>query len=313
MSDTVTVDGRKIEITHPDRLLYPDAGIPKHLVVDYYRRIAEHLLPHVRHRPISMQRFPEGIGGPGFYQKEIPDYFPDWIGRIEVPKKEGGSLVQVTVDSAAALVYLVNQGCLTPHVWLSRKEPSEEAGRLDFPDRLIFDLDPPGESAQDLFDHVRFTARELVRLLEELGLRPFAMTTGSRGLHVAVPLDRSEPFDEVRAFARQVAELLARRHPDRLTTETRKDKRRGRLFLDYLRNGYGQTAVAPYALRPRPGAPVAAPLSLHELERGDLSPCSYRMSNVFRRLAQKKDPWKGIGDAARGLDKARKGLARIES
>lgn len=312
MSDTVTVDGRTIEITHPDKLFYPDAGIPKHLVVEYYQRVAEYLLPHVRHRPISMQRFPDGLGSSGFYQKEIPDHFPDWIGRIEVPKKEGGSLVQVTIDSAATLVYLVNHGCLTPHVWLSRKEPTDDVQRLDFPDRMIFDLDPPGDSAQD-FDEVRFTARELVEILQELDLQPFAMTTGSRGLHLAVSLDRSEPFDEVRAFARKVSELLAGRHPDRLTTETRKDKRHGRLFLDYLRNGYGQTTVAPYALRPRPGAPVAAPLSLHELDRGDLSPCSYRMSNVFRRLAQKKDPWKDIGAAACGLEKARKGLARLKS
>jgi bifunctional non-homologous end joining protein LigD len=304
MSDTVTVDGREIEISHPDKLLYPDAGIPKHLVVDYYRRIAERMLPHVRSRPISMQRFPDGLGEEGFYQKEVPSYFPDWIDRVEVPKKEGGRVVQVTIESAATLVYLANQGCLTPHVWLSRKD------RLDNPDRLIFDLDPPGKGEGE-FRMVLEAARELVELLEGLGLRPFAMTTGSRGLHVTVPLDASEPFDEVRAFARRVAEHLAERHPKRFTTETRKADRGRRLFLDYLRNGYGQTGVAPYALRARAGAPVATPLSLNELDRGDLSSHSYRISNIFRRLAHKEDPWRDIDEHARGLDEARKQLKEL--
>lgn len=305
MSDTLTVDGREIAISHPDKLLYPDAYIPKHVVVEYYQRIAEVMLPHVRGRPISMQRFPDGLRGQGFYQKEVPDYFPDWIDRVEVPKKEGGSVVQVTIESAATLVYLANQACLTPHVWLSRKD------RLDHPDRMIFDLDPSGEGKED-FTTVLEAARELVDLLDGLGLRPFVMTTGSRGVHVTVPLDASEPFDDVRAFARRVAEHLARRHPNKLTTETHKVDRRGRLFLDYLRNAYGQTGVAPYALRPRPGAPVAAPLSLHELNRGDLSSHSYRMSNIFRRLAQKKDPWREIDDHARGLGEARERLAATE-
>lgn len=305
MSDTVTVDGREIEISHPDKLLYPDAYIPKHVVVEYYQRIAEVMLPHVRGRPVSMQRFPDGLRGEGFYQKEAPDYFPGWIDRVEVPKKEGGRVVQVTIESAATLVYLANQACLTPHVWLSRKE------RLDRPDRMIFDLDPP-DGGNMGFSSVLDIARELVELLDGLGLQPFVMTTGSRGLHVTVPLDTSEPFDDVRAFARQVAEILAARRPRMVTTATSKAERRGRLFLDYLRNAYGQTGVAPYALRPRPGAPVAAPLSLHELGRGDLSSCSYRMSNIFRRLAQKDDPWKDIDDHARGLEEARARLEDLE-
>jgi bifunctional non-homologous end joining protein LigD len=304
MSDTITVDGREIEISHPDKLLYPDAGIPKHLVVDYYRRIAERMLPYVRGRPISMQRFPDGLGKEGFYQKEVPHYFPDWIDRVEVPKKEGGRVVQVTIESAATLVYLANQGCLTPHVWLSRKD------RLEYPDRLIFDLDPPGRGEGE-FRRVIEAARELVELLDRLGLRPFPMTTGSRGLHITVPLDASEPFDRVRAFARRVAEHLAERRPKRYTTETRKAERGRRLFLDYLRNGYGQTGVAPYALRARSGAPVATPLSLHELDRGDLSSHSYRLSNIFRRLAHKEDPWRDIDEHARSLDEARGRLEEL--
>lgn len=306
MSDTLTVDGREIEITHPDKLLYPEAGISKRRVVEYYRRVAEVMLPHVRGRPVSLQRFPEGLDAEGFYQKDVPRYFPDWIERVEVPKKEGGSLHQLAIDNAATLVYLANQDCLTPHVWLSRKD------RLDHPDRMIFDLDPPGDDADD-FSLVRATARELCGVLDELGLAPHVMTTGSRGLHVTVPLDRSEPFDDVRAFARRLAEELARRHPDRLTTATRKTERKGRLFVDYLRNAYAQTGVAPYALRARPGAPVATPLSRRELDRGELSSRSYGLDNLFRRLAQKKDPWAEISDQAWGLGAARERLAELEA
>jgi len=305
MSDAFTVEGREIEITHPDKLLYPEAGISKRRVVEYYRRVAEVMLPHVRGRPVSLQRFPQGVDAEGFYQKDVPDSFPDWIERIEVPKKEGGSLHQLSIENAATLVYLANQDCLTPHVWLSRKD------RLDRPDRMIFDLDPPGDDT-DAFSLVRATARELCGVLDELGLTPHVMTTGSRGLHVTVPLDRSEPFDDVRAFARRLAEELARRHPDRLTTATRKAERKGRLFVDYLRNAYAQTGVAPYALRARPGAPVATPLGRRELERGDLSSRSYRLSNLFRRLAQKDDPWAHVSDRARGLGDARERLAELE-
>lgn len=303
MSETVTVDGREIEISHPDKLLYPDAGIPKRGVVEYYHKVAGHMLPHVGGRPVSMQRFPDGLNGEGFYQKEVPEYFPEWIERVEVEKKGGGSNVQLIIDGAATLVYLAVQACLTPHVWLSRRD------RLDHPDRMIFDLDPPDED----FSEVRWAARKLTALMHDLGLRAFPMTTGSRGIHVVVPLDRSEPFDEVRAFARRAAELVAGRYPDRLTTASRKEARQGRLFLDYLRNAYAQTGVAPYALRARPGAPVATPLDPGELERGDLSPRSYRLSNLFRRLAQKDDPWAGIDQAAGSLKAGRERLGEMEA
>jgi bifunctional non-homologous end joining protein LigD len=164
---------------------------------------------------------------------------------------------------------------------------------------MIFDLDPSGDD----FTPVRDAASTLGDLLRELGLEPYLMTTGSRGLHVTVPLDREADFDRVRAFARRIADHLAGLEPDRWTTEQRKNKRRGRLFLDTMRNAYAQTGVAPYALRARPGAPVATPLHWSELD-AHLHPRKYHARNLFRRLAQKRDPWKDIDESARGLDRA---------
>lgn len=282
---TEKIDGRSLEITHPHKVYFPQDGLTKANLISYYRRIAEVMLPHVRQRPLSLQRFPEGIGAKGFYQKEAPDYFPDWIERVQIPvEAEDETQPQVVCNYAATLVYLVNQGCITPHAWLS------QADNLNQPDRLIFDLDPPGDD----FDLVREAASILRDVLEEVGLTPFVMTTGSRGLHVVAPLDGRTDFDTVRAFARYLAEQLAAQQPEKFTTEVCKEKRNGRLFLDYLRNAYAQTAVAPYAVRPLPGAPVATPLDWDELNRPDLHSQSYTVNNIFQRLGQKADPWREI-------------------
>lgn len=301
---TVELSGRTVELTHPDRPYFPDAGITKGDVVDYYRRVADVMLPHLRGRPLTLQRFPEGIEGEGFFQKEASEHFPDWIERVSV-EKEDGRVRHALVEDAAGLVYLANQGTLTFHTWLSR------ADRLRTPDRLIFDLDPPAtdDGKGEDFRPVREGARALRELLEGLGLPSFVMTTGSKGLHVAVPLRREGDFDEVRAFARGAAERLAADHPDRFTVEQRKAKRRGRVFLDFLRNGYAQTAVAPYSVRARPGAPVATPLDWSELGSGELRPDRYTVRNLFRRLAQKDDPWAEIEAEAVSLEGAAERLA----
>lgn len=280
----IEVGSRTVELSRAEKVFFPADGITKGDVVGYYHRIAPTLLPHVAGRPVSMERYPDGLAGEGFYQKEVPDYFPSWIHTARLARKEGGTITHALADDAATLVYLANQACLTPHVWLSR------ADRPDHPDRMIFDLDPPGGD----FGAVKAAARRLRELLEALDLEPFVMTTGSRGLHVTVALDREAGFDTVRAVARAAAALLAERHPHELTVEQRKDKRGARIFLDTARNGYAQTAVPPYALRARPGAPVATPLDWNELDRGDLGPRSYTVSNIFRRLSQKEDPWRGI-------------------
>lgn len=303
MSEKQLQIGRQtVEVSNLDKVLFPDDGLTKRDLIDYYRRIADVMLPHLRERPLNMQRFPDGIDASGFYEKKVPSYFPDWITTVDILVKEDGSTQpQVVCDSAATLVYLANQACITPHVWLSRVD------KLEHPERLILDLDPPGSD----FEPVRQAALALHDLLDEVGLVPFVMTTGSRGLHVVAPLKRSVGFDAVRDVARDLMDVLAGRHPEQFTTETRKDKRNGRLFLDYLRNAYGQTAVAPYAIRPKPGAPVATPLDWEELHDRDLHSQRYNVHNIFRRMGQKEDPWHAIRRHARGLDHAIEALKSL--
>jgi bifunctional non-homologous end joining protein LigD len=299
---TLQVGSRTISLSNAEKVLFPEDGFTKEDIAEYYRRIAEVMIPHMKGRPLNMQRFPDGIGEGGFYEKKAPDHFPDWIERTSVYlKEEKGRQDQVVCNNGATLVYLADQACLTPHLWLSRED------KLKHPDRLIFDLDPPGRD----FDPVREAALSLRQLLEELGLLPFVMTTGSKGLHVLVPLDRRSDFDAARSFARDVARILEAKNPDGFTIETQKDKRKGRVFLDYLRNAYGQTAVAPYAIRPKPGAPIATPLEWDELSDRKLTPRRYTLQNIFRRLGQREDPWEDIQRRARSLKKPRQRLKQM--
>ncbi|MFC4611205.1 non-homologous end-joining DNA ligase [Streptomyces maoxianensis] len=289
---------RTVRINRPDKVLFPGEGITKADLAEYYRTVAPRMLPKLRGRPLMMERHPDGIDGPSFMHKDVPGHFPDWIHRAELPK-EDGTVTYVLCDDTATLVYLADQACITPHRWLSR------ADRPDHPDQLVFDLDPPGDD----FTPVREAARALHHLLEELKLPSAVMTTGSRGLHVVVPLDRRAPFDDVRDFARDVADLLAARHPDALTTAPRKQARRGRLYLDVQRNAYGQTAVAPYAVRARPGAPVATPLAWPEVDEPDLDARRWTMKTVPDRLDS--DPWQDTLRRGRSLAPARRRLAAL--
>ncbi|MFD0275119.1 non-homologous end-joining DNA ligase [Kitasatospora sp. NPDC127111] len=305
-TERITTGGRTVEIGRPEKVLFPDDGVTKGDLAGYYRAVARRMLPHLRGRPLMLERHPDGIDGSGFMQKDVPDHFPDWVHRVELPKQDG-TVTYAVCDDTASLLYLVDQACTTPHRFLSR------ADRPDHPDRLVFDLDPPPASGRGDpdgrdFTVVRETALRLRGLLDELELPSLVMSTGSRGLHVIVPLDRRAAFDDVRAFARGVAELLAARHPDELTTEARKQARRGRLYLDTQRNAYAQTAVAPYAVRALPGAPVAAPLSWEDVEDPDLTAQPWHLSAVDRLL--KADPWRGA-PRGRSLAAARRRLAEL--
>ena len=246
------------------------------------------MVPLVRDRPVSLQRFNAGIGRAGFFQKNVERGAPPWVKRVQVGKR-GGSLWHVLANDAAALVWLANQNCITPHVWLSR------ADRMERPDRMIFDLDPPSD---DEFALVRRTARELGDILREGGVEPFAMTTGSKGIHVVVALQRRHAFDAVRDAALAVANELVARRPKDLTTEFYKRKREGRLFVDINRNAYAATAVPAYAVRPLPGAPVATPLHWDELSDRRLSAQRWTL-----RTALDRDPdlWAALPGAAGGL------------
>ncbi len=291
-----------VETSKEDKSLFPNSSITKGDLIDYYERISEHILPHLSDRPLVLQRFPDGIDEDGFYQKQASDYFPDWIEttRVEVASSDGDQDL-VVCNNMATLVYLANQACITLHPWLSRTD------RIDHPDHLVVDLDPPSDD----FEEARTAALNVRELLEELELPSFVKLTGSKGIHVHVPLDRSDDFDEVRSIARSMMKVLAARHPDRLTTEHRKDKRKNRLFLDVGRNAYAQTAVAPYSVRAREGAPVAAPVSWSELETKGLRSQSFTIENVFRRLGQIEDPWKGWRRRARSLQPAKERLERL--
>ncbi len=291
-----------VEASNEDKLLFPDDGLTKGDLIAYYDRIAPMMLPHLRERPLALHRYPDGIHRAGFVQQACPDYFPAWIARATVDK-EGGTITHAVCNHRAALVYLANQGVVTPHVWLSRTD------RPRHPDRLVFDLDPPDDDT----GLVRDAARAVRALLDDLGLPAYVMTTGSRGLHVVTPLDRSADYDTVRAFARDAADLLTHRHPDLLTTEPRRADRRGRLYLDTLRNAYGQTTVPPYAVRPRPGAPVATPLHWAEVDDPTLASDRYTIRNLFRRLAQVDDPWAGLARHAHALRAPRERLDALRA
>jgi len=297
----VRIGRYSVETSNTDKVFYPGEGITKGDVIDYYRGIGKTMVPHMKGRPVSMRRFPDGLEGYGFFQKEVPGYFPDWIDRVEVKKKQGGSEGMVVCNNTATLVYLANQACLVPHIWLSRSD------RPDNPDKMVFDLDPTDED----FGVVKRAAAMYRDLLEEVGLASFVMTTGSRGLHVVVPLDRSANFDRVRTFARDLSGVLAGRNPGEFTVEPRKNKRKGRLYLDDARNSYAQTSVPPYSLRAKPGAPVATPLDWSELDDSDLVSQRYDIGNIQRRLARKGDPWKGMFRHARSLSGPAKKLEKI--
>jgi bifunctional non-homologous end joining protein LigD len=298
--ETIRVGRRAIEVTNPDKVYFPGRpGITKRELVAYYVAVAPAMLPYMRGRPVTLQRFPDGIGAEGFFQKEASDWFPEWIPRATV-EKEGGTTTYVVCEDAATLAYLASQGTITPHVWLSRVDKPRH------PDRLIFDLDPPAG-----FEQARAAARLVHDLLDQLGLASGVMTTGSRGLHVLVPLDRSADFDAVRAFARGAAALLAERHPDTLTVEARIAKRGKRLFLDTTRNAYAQTGVAPYGVRARPGAPVATPLRWEELDDRALGSQSFSVKNVLARLGREGDPWRAIARQRQGLERAAPRLAAL--
>jgi len=294
-----------VEVTHPDRVMFPKDGITKGELVDYYGEVADTMLPHLNGRPLTVQRFPRGIGEQGWVQQDFADSLPDWMGRVEVAREggTGGTLVHPVADRPEALRWLANQNCVTLHVWQSRRD------RLHNPDRLVFDLDPSGSD----FALVRATARAVAGVLDDLGLARYVQTTGSRGLHVVVPLRADTDFDTARRFAREVAEVVVADDAAHRTVEARKDKRGDRVYLDIMRNAYAQTAVAPYSVRARGGAPVATPLEWDELDTRGLRADRFTIRNLPKRLAGQRDPWAGMYRHARSLTGPAQRLAKLRA
>jgi bifunctional non-homologous end joining protein LigD len=295
----------RVQVTHAEKVLFPDDGITKGELVAYYRTVAPRMLPLIGGRPVTMQRFPDGIGKGGFLQKQVGRHFPDWIERVTAPNRRTRQatvreqVTYVVCRHPDDLAYLANQGCVTPHVWLSRTPD------IHHPDQMVFDLDP----ASDDLGVLRAAAASLRGLLEELGLAAYLKSSGSRGLHVVVPLVPAADTDSVKVFSIAVAEALAARHPDDFTTEARIANRHGRLYLDIGRNGYAQTMAAPYAVRARPGAPVSVPLDWSELD--GFQPGQHTLRGIADRLAA-PDPWAGMDDAASRLDQAGARLAKLQ-
>jgi bifunctional non-homologous end joining protein LigD len=282
----------EVALSHPDKVLFPDDGLTKADLAAHFERVAPVMLPHVRDRPLNLWRWDRGIDGHRVVQQDVPRGAPEWLPRVATPRRRGGAIHHVLANDAASLRWLANQNCVTPHVWTAR------ADRLDRPDRIVFDLDPTHE---DDFAEIRAAALALGELLRSLRLAPYAMTTGSRGIHVVAPLRRTRSSDEVREAARVIGEELAERRPASLTTAWRKDQRDGRILVDTARNTYAQTVVAPYALRALPGAPVVTPLAWEELEDPELHARRFTFATIGARLEDRGDPWAGIAADARAL------------
>ena len=280
----------RVETSREDKVLFPESRITKGDVIEYYRRAAPLVLRHARDRPLSFRRCPDGIDD-CFFQKDRPDHFPSEISSVPV-RTESETIHQVIVKTTDDLVYLANQACIEFHVPLARAQAPDK------PDMVVFDLDPPPEGD---FALVRRAARAVRSHLAELDLTCLLKSTGSRGLHVVVPIRPEHDFDRIRDWARSQAAALASAHSDWLTTEVRKAKRKGRLFLDMARNAYGQTVILPYSLRALEHAPVATPIDWEE--SGKLqSAGDYAISNLFRRLGQREDPWKNFSRWRQKLD-----------
>ena len=267
-------------ITHPEKVLFPDDGITKGALAAYYEAIAGIMLPHIRGRPITMERYPSGIGRKGFIQKDVSKGFPAWLERVEVPKKDG-TVHHPLARDARSLLWLANQNCITPHVWTSR------APDLFHPDICVFDLDP----SRDDPDALRGAALALRDLLDELGLQSWVKTSGSKGFHIVVPLDGKADFGAVHQFANTVGTVLVSRHPTRLTQEFSKSDRGGRILVDTGRNGYSATFAAAYAVRAKPGAPISAPCTWEEVQDGKVHPQTFTIRTIADRIAAVGDLW----------------------
>jgi bifunctional non-homologous end joining protein LigD len=288
------------EITHPDKVLFPEDGITKGELAAYYESVAPFMLPHLRRRPLTMERYPSGIGRKGFWQKDVSRGFPAWLERVEVPKK-GGVVHYPLVNDLPSLMWMANQNTITPHVWAAR------VPKLYYPDVCVLDLDPLDDREPE---RLRRATIEMRDLLAELGLAAWVKTSGSKGFHVVVPVDAAAATDVVEGFAHGIGKLLVRRNPSELTQEFSKADRGGRILVDTGRNGYSATFAAVYAVRAKAGAPVSAPCTWQEVERGQVSPRSFLLRTMPERIARVGDLWSNLSERGQSLNQARERLRR---
>jgi bifunctional non-homologous end joining protein LigD len=290
-------------ISHPEKILFPEDGITKGELAAYYEMIAPLMLPHLRGRPVTMERFHRGIAAPGFFQKDVIKGFPEWLERVEVPKKDG-TVHHPLANDQRSLLWLANQNSITIHVWPSR------IPKLYYPDVCVFDLDPANE---DEPERLRNAALLLRDFLTEIGLKSWVKTTGSKGFHIAVGLDGKSDFGVVARFSHTVGRILVDRDPDNLTQEFAKVDRAGRILVDTGRNGYSATFAATYTVRAKPGAPVSAPCTWEEVEKGTAGPKSFTLRMMEKRVAEVGDVWADLLKSKRSLNRPISKLKKLLS
>lgn len=273
----------KVNITHPEKILYPKLGVNKAEVANYYNFVAPYMLPLIKNRPLSLKHYPEGIDHPGFFHKHASKFYPDYIKRFPFPTSHHGVIEMVGITDAAGLVYLAGQNTIELHTALAKMN------NIRKPDQLILDLDP----SDDDFEKVRSVALIAKDILDQHDMQCYVKTTGSRGLHLHIPLKPKEEFDVIKKMSLQLAEHIQEQCPDLATVQFRKNKRGNLVFVDYLRNDYSATAIAPYSLRANEHAGIATPISWDEVRNNNkLKAYTYNIKNIQQRLTTIEDPWK---------------------
>lgn len=291
--EIVKIEGKTLALSNLGKQMWPGENITKAHLIKYYADMAPVLLPYIRNRPLVMKRYPDGIGGDYFYQKECPVYAPDWVETY--PVRHSRKVINYIVcNDIPTLAWMAGQGCLEIHAWLSRVD------EIDHQDLAVFDLDP-AEGVP--FQAVKKVALIIREVLEQFGITGFPKTSGSSGMHIFIPLETEYPFARVTGAMKHLAELILRDHPDLVTLERSKAKRRGKVYLDYLQNGRGKTMAFPYSLRPLPGAPVSTPVKWQEVEHNDFDPGWFNMRNIAERIIRTGDPYTGIFQARQSLDR----------
>jgi bifunctional non-homologous end joining protein LigD len=294
---------KTVNLTSPDRVLYPDDGITKGDLFAYYERVGSTLVPHLRDRPFTMKRYPHGINGEVFFQKQAPKGMPDWIPtrQFRTWRREGGSrLVDFPlVNSTEAVLYMVQMNCVDMNAWYSRVDKPHR------PEFVLFDLDPPDGGFELAIEVAHF----IHELLDEVGLPGYVKTSGADGIHVVAPITRRSTFEQTYQFAERASRLLEQRHPGKVTTEWLKKKRQG-VLVDHRQNGWGKTIASVYSVRPKPGAPVSTPLRWEELTP-DVRPRDFSMEVALERIDEQGDLFAPVLEETRRLAPAAKTLARL--
>lgn len=284
----VKVSGRELVLTNLEKPIWPQDALVKADLIEYFAEMAEFILPYLRGRPLSVARYPDGIDGDWFYQKNIPGHAPEWIPTYKHRGEDGEITEFILAEEPATLTWLGNEAAIELHPWLST------VAHPDRPDIMVFDLDPDSPSG---FEESRIVGLKVGEVLERVGIRGFPKTSGATGLHVYVPIHPRHSHSDVTRFAEAVARVVAEELPDMVTLERSTQKREGKVYLDYLQNARGRTMVSPYSPRPRPQAPVSTPLDWSEL-LAPLDPSAFNMRTIGRRVRARGDPWAGFNEPA---------------